>query len=253
MIHFVGAGSGAPDLITVRGQKFLQEADVIIYAGSLVNPALLKERKEGCEVYNSAKMTLEEVLDVMFEAEKDGKTTVRLHTGDPCIYGAIREQMDVLDEKGIAYDYCPGVSAFCGAASALNLEYTLPDVTQSVVITRMAGRTPVPPKEEIAAWAAHQATMVIFLSTGMLKQLSEELVRGGYSVDTPAAIVYKATWPEEEGYICTVGTLEATAKEHNITKTALIIVGDAVKAGSYRRSDLYHPEFTTEFRQGTKR
>ena len=150
MIHFVGAGSGAPDLITVRGQKFLQEADVIIYAGSLVNPELLNEKKEGCEVYNSATMTLEEVLDVMFEAEKDGLMTVRLHTGDPCLYGAIREQMDVLDEKGIAYDYCPGVSSFCGAASALNLEYTLPDVSQSVIITRMAGRTPVPEKEEIA-------------------------------------------------------------------------------------------------------
>ena len=144
MIHFVGAGSGAPDLITVRGKNFLEQADVIIYAGSLVNPKLLEYKKEGCQVYNSAKMTLEEVLDVMFDAEEKGLTTVRLHTGDPCIYGAIREQMDVLDEKGIAYDYCPGVSAFCGAASALNLEYTLPDVSQSVVITRMAGRTPVP-------------------------------------------------------------------------------------------------------------
>ena len=161
MIHFVGAGSGAADLITVRGKKLLEEADVIIYAGSLVNPQLLDYKKEDCAVYNSAKMTLEEVLDVMFAAEAEGKTTVRLHTGDPCIYGAIREQMDVLDEKGIAYDYCPGVSSFCGAASALNLEYTLPDVSQTVIITRMAGRTPVPEKEEIASLAAHHATMVI--------------------------------------------------------------------------------------------
>ncbi len=141
MVHFVGAGSGAADLITVRGMRLLEQADVIIYAGSLVNPELLEYKKEDCEVYNSAKMTLEEVLEVIFAAEEKGLTTVRLHTGDPSLYGAIREQMDVLDEKGIAYDYCPGVSSFCGAASALNLEYTLPDVSQSVIITRMAGRT----------------------------------------------------------------------------------------------------------------
>ena len=172
MIKFVGAGSGAPDLITVRGMKLLQEADVIIYAGSLVNPQLLEYKKEDCQVYNSAYMTLEEVLEVMYRAEEKGLLTVRLHTGDPCLYGAIREQMDELDKKGIEYDSTPGVSSFCGAASALNLEYTLPDVSQSVIITRMAGRTPVPEKEEIASLAAHQATMVVFLSTGMLEKLS---------------------------------------------------------------------------------
>ncbi|MCI5899670.1 MAG: precorrin-4 C(11)-methyltransferase [Firmicutes bacterium] len=252
MIHFVGAGSGAPDLITVRGKKLLEEADVIIYAGSLVNPALLDYAKEDCTVYNSAKMTLEEVLQVMFEAEKMEKTTVRLHTGDPCIYGAIREQMDVLDEKGISYDYCPGVSAFCGAASALNMEYTLPGVSQSVIITRMAGRTPVPEKEEIASFAAHQATMVVFLSTGMLDQLSERLIAGGYTKDTPAAIVYKATWEDEKAFLCTVGTLAQTAREHNITKTALMIIGDAVTHSHYNRSELYNPSFTTEFRQATE-
>ena len=252
MIHFVGAGSGAPDLITVRGKKLLEEADVIIYAGSLVNPALLDYAKEDYTVYNSAKMTLEEVLQVMFEAEKMEKTTVRLHTGDPCIYGAIREQMDELDEKGISYDYCPGVSAFCGAASALNMEYTLPGVSQSVIITRMAGRTPVPEKEEIASFAAHQATMVVFLSTGMLDQLSERLIAGGYTKDTPAAIVYKATWEDEKAFLCTVGTLAQTAREHNITKTALMIIGDAVTHSHYNRSELYNPSFTTEFRQATE-
>lgn len=252
MIHFVGAGSGAPDLITVRGKNFLEQADVIIYAGSLVNPKLLEYKKEGCQVYNSAKMTLEEVLDVMFDAEEKGLTTVRLHTGDPCIYGAIREQMDVLDEKGIAYDYCPGVSAFCGAASALNLEYTLPDVSQSVVITRMAGRTPVPEREEIATFAAHHCTMVVFLSTGLLEQLSERLIAGGYTADTPAAIVYKATWEDEKAFICTVGTLARTAKENNITKTALMIIGDVVTHSHYNRSELYNPAFTTEFREASK-
>nr|WP_317428015.1 precorrin-4 C(11)-methyltransferase [uncultured Blautia sp.] len=251
MIHFVGAGSGAADLITLRGKKFLEEADVVIYAGSLVNPQLLEYTKQGCNIYNSAKMTLEEVLEVMTAAEEEGKTTVRLHTGDPCLYGAIREQMDVLDERGIAYDYCPGVSSFCGAASALNLEYTLPNVSQSVIITRMAGRTPVPEKESIESFAAHHATMVIFLSTGLLEELSKRLIEGGYEPDTPAAIVYKATWEDEKSFVCTVETLAQTAKENGITKTALMIIGDAVAHNSYERSKLYDPGFTTEFRKGT--
>ncbi len=249
MIHFVAAGSGAVDLITVRGMHLLEEADVIIYAGSLVNPELLRYKKPSCDVYNSATMTLEEVIEVMLAAEAAGKTTGRLHTGDPGIYGAIREQIDILDEKGVAYDTCPGVSAFCGAASALNLEYTLPDVSQSVVITRMAGRTPVPERESIRSFAAHHATMVVFLSTGLLEELSAELIAGGYEPDTPAAIVYKATWPDEKKFICTVATLAQCAKENKITKTALMLIGDAVKHTAYRRSDLYNPNFTTEFRE----
>ena len=250
MVHFVGAGSGAPDLITLRGKRLLEEADVIIYAGSLVNPQLLEDKKETAIVYNSAKMTLEEVLAVMEQAEKDGKTTVRLHTGDPCLYGAIREQMDALDERGIDYD-TPGVSSFQAAAAALNLEYTLPDVSQSVVITRMEGRTPVPPKESIESFASHGTTMVIFLSTGMLEELSGRLIAGGYKKTTPAAIVYKASWEDEQKYVCSVETLARTAQEHGITKTALIIVGDVVSQSSYSRSKLYDPTFTTEFREGT--
>ena len=252
MIHFVGAGSGAPDLITIRGKNLLEKADVIIYAGSLVNPQLLDYAKEDCQIYNSALMTLEEVLEVMFKAEEEGNMTVRLHTGDPCLYGANREQMDVLDEKGIGYDSIPGVSSFCGAASALDLEYTLPDVSQSVIITRMAGRTPVPTKESIESFAAHQATMVVFLSTTMLEELSERLIAGGYSADTPAAIVYKATWEDEKKFICTVGTLAQTARENNIRKTALMIIGDVVTHTHYNRSELYNPAFTTEFREATK-
>ena len=252
MIHFVGAGSGAPDLITVRGKKYLEEADVIIYAGSLVNPQLLSYAKAGCAIHDSAKMTLEEVLEVMFVAEDKNLMTVRLHTGDPCLFGAIREQMDVLDSKGITYDSCPGVSSFCGAASALNLEYTLPSVSQSVIITRMAGRTPVPEKETIESFASHQATMVVFLSTGMLEELSERLIAGGYTKDTPAAIVYKATWEDEKTCVCTVGTLAQTAKQENITKTALMIIGDVVTHAQYDRSELYNPAFTTEFRKASK-
>ena len=251
-IHFVGAGSGAADLITLRGKKYLEEADTIIYAGSLVNPQLLDYAKAGCSIYNSAKMTLEEVLEVMLRDVRADKQVVRLHTGDPCLYGAIREQMDVLDEEQIPYDYCPGVSSFCGAASALNLEYTLPEISQSVIITRMAGRTPVPEKESIESFAAHHATMVVFLSTGLLEELSRRLIDGGYSVDTPAAIVYKATWEDEKSFVCTVGTLAETAKKNNITKTALMIIGDVVNCSHYDRSKLYDPGFTTEFREASK-
>ena len=203
MVYFVGAGTGAADLITVRGAKMLSQADVIIYAGSLVNPALLDYAKEGCEIYNSAKMTLDEVLEVMKRSEYEKKMTVRLHTGDPSIYGAVREQMDELDAAGIAYESCPGVSACFGAAASLNLEYTLPGISQSLIITRMEGKTKVPKKESIESFAAHNASMAIYLSTGMLKELAERLVAGGYEKNTPAALVYKATWPEEEAYICT--------------------------------------------------
>lgn len=253
MVHFVGAGPGAADLITVRGQRLLGEADVIIYAGSLVNPGLLELAKRDCELYNSASMTLEEVIRVIERAEAEHKTTVRLHTGDPCLYGAVREQMDMLEQRGISYDSCPGVSSFCGAASALNLEYTLPNVSQSVIITRMAGRTPVPEKESIEALAAHQASMVVFLSAGMLGELSRRLIAGGYRPDTPAAIVYKATWEDEKRIVGTVAELPQMAARQSIAKTALILVGDAVAQRDYERSCLYHPEFTTEFREGTKK
>lgn len=250
MIHFVGAGPGAADLITVRGKRLIEKADVIIYAGSLVNPELLEYAKEGSRIYNSARMTLEEVTEVMSAAEGQGLETVRLHTGDPSIYGAVREQMDILEEKGIAYDSCPGVSSFCGAASALNLEYTLPGVSQSVIITRAEGRTSVPERESIKDFAAHGSTMVLFLSASLLEKLAGQLLEGGYAPDTPAAIVYKATWPEEMTYLCTIETLCETAKEHGITKTALIIVGNVLSHSYYERSRLYHPEFTTEYRKG---
>ena len=249
MVHFVGAGSGAADLITVRGKRLLEQADVIIYAGSLVNPELLSYAKNGCEIHNSAKMTLEEVISVIQKAEAAGKTTVRLHTGDPCLYGAVREQMDQLDRRGIPWDVTPGVSSFCGAAAAAGAEYTLPGVSQSVIITRMAGRTPVPEGESIASLAQHGATMVVFLSAGMLEGLSTELLKGAYTPDTPAALVYKATWPEEKVVRCTVGTLAQAGRDHHISKTALVLVGDFL-SHQYQRSLLYHPGFSTEYRTG---
>ena len=249
MVYFVGAGTGAVDLITVRGMRLLEKADVIIYAGSLVNPELLQYANKDCEIHDSAKLTLEEVLIVMQKAEAEGKITVRLHTGEPSIYGAVREQMDELDRLGISYESCPGVSACFGAAASLNLEYTLPGISQSLIITRMEGRTKVPEKESIESFAAHQASMAIYLSTGMLKELSERLVAGGYRKETPAALVYKATWPEEEAYICTIETLYDTAKEHGITKTALVLVGDVITHQNYKKSRLYAADFSTEFRQ----
>lgn len=249
MVHFVGAGSGAVDLITVRGKRLIEEADVIIYAGSLVNPALLDYAKQGCQIHNSAYLHLDGIIDLMKEAEAKGLMTVRLHTGDPSLYGAIREQMDRLKELGIDYDVCPGVSSFCGAAAALKAEYTIPGVSQSVIITRMAGRTPVREEECMRSLAAHGATMVIFLSAGLLEELTQELITGGYGADTPAAIVYKATWEDEKVVRCTVSELVEAAKKHGITKTALITVGGFL-GDDYELSKLYDAQFTTGFRDG---
>ncbi|WP_027728417.1 precorrin-4 C(11)-methyltransferase [Treponema sp. C6A8] len=262
MVYFVGAGCGAEDLITLRGMRFLEKADVIIYAGSLVNPMLLDYAHTGCEIHNSAEMTLEEVIEVIKRAEKAGKMTVRLHTGDQSLYGAVREQMDELDRLGISYESVPGVSACFGAAASLNLEYTLPGISQSLIITRMEGKTKVPEKESIQSFAAHGATMAIYLSSGMTEELSRRLIEGGYEPETPAAIIYKATWPDEEKYFCTVATLHKTATEHKITKTALILVGKVLAQGAvkstddsgsctlnYEKSRLYAPDFETEFRK----
>ncbi len=251
MVHFVGAGSGAADLITVRGARLLAEADVIIYAGSLVNPELLACAREGVELHDSARLTLEEVVAIIRDAEARGKTTVRLHTGDSSVYGAVREQFDALDDLGIEYDVCPGVSSFCGAAAALKAEYTLPGVSQTVIISRMEGRTPVPEKEKIRLLAAHQSTMVLFLSAGLLDGLQRELMAGGYAPETPAAIVCRATWPDEKVLKCRVCDLAETARANGVSKTALILVGRFL-GDEYERSKLYDPGFSTGFREGKK-
>ena len=240
MIYFIGAGPGAVDLITVRGQALLQKADLVIYAGSLVNPALLDICKPGCVVLDSARMTLEEVISAMTVRGPE-EVVVRLHTGDPSLYGAIREQMDILRTLGMAFEVVPGVSSFCAAAAALKAEYTLPEVSQTVVITRMAGRTSVPEKESIRSLAAHGATMVLFLSAGMLEELRNELIAGGYPPETPAAIVYKASWPDEKVLRGTLGALPELGK--GISKTALVLVGHFL-AGEYARSRLYDPAFS---------
>ena len=252
MVHFVGAGPGAPDPPPRRGAALLQRADVVIYAGSLVNPALLENTRPGVEIYNSAEMTLEEVLAQMQAAEAQGQDTVRLHTGDPSLYGAVREQMDALDALGIPWDDTPGVSSFCGAAAALGAEYTLPGVSQTLIVTRLAGRTGVPEREALPALAAHGASMALFLSAGNLEGVQQALLEGAYHEDTPAAIVYKATWPDECVVRCTVGTLAAAGAAAGITKTALLLVG-AFLGAEYVRSKLYDPAFTTAFREGRER
>lgn len=249
MVHFIGAGPGAPDLITLRGATLLEQADLVIYAGSLVNPALLCRCREGSRILNSAQMDLEEVIAAIVDAEGKNETTVRLHTGDPSLYGAIREQMDRLDELGICYDMTPGVSSFCGAAAALKTEYTIPGKSQTVILTRMAGRTSVPEREGIRHLAEHGTAMVLFLSAGMGRALQAELLKGAYREETPAVIVFKASWPEEKVLPCTVGTLAETLEREKIASTALVLVGEFLSAGG-DRSCLYSPAFTTGYREG---
>ncbi len=251
-VHFVGAGCGAPDLITVRGMHLLQKAEVIVYAGSLVNPRLLSYAPSGCEIYDSAYLHLDQVIEILSQAARKGKNVVRLHTGDPSIYGAIREQIDRLAKLGIESDVCPGVSSFQGAAAALNMEYTLPDVSQTVILTRLEGRTPVPEREKLRDLAAHGASMAIFLSASMAERLQEELLAsGGYEEDDPCAVVYKVTWPGERKIVTTVGRLAETLYKNDIKKTAIILVGRFLGT-EYGLSKLYDPAFSTGFRKGTE-
>ncbi len=250
-VHFVGAGCGAPDLITVRGMRLLQKADVIVYAGSLVNPEILSWAPSGCELYDSAFLHLDQVIEILERSVKQGKNTVRLHTGDPSVYGAVREQIDRLKEMGIESDICPGVSSFQGAAASLRREYTLPGVSQTVILTRLEGKTPVPEREKLRLLAAHGASMAVFLSASMAERLQKELLAsGGYDAETPCAVVYKATWPEEKKILTTVGNLAQTLKESGIRKTAIILVGRFL-GEKYELSKLYDRTFSTEFRKGT--
>ena len=249
MIYFIGAGPGDPELITVKGKRLIDEADIIIYAGSLVNTQVLSGAKPEAEIYNSATMNLEEVLDVMKRGVAAGKKVVRVHTGDPSIYGAHREQMVELDKMGIPYEIVPGVSSFLAAAASLKREYTLPGVSQTVILTRMEGRTAVPEREQIEALAAHQATMVIFLSVGEIETLSTRLQAGGYPEDTPAAVVYKASWEDQKIVKGTLTDIAQKVKEAGIRKTALVTVGRFL-GDTFELSRLYDAHFTTEFRKG---
>ncbi|MDF2592942.1 MAG: cbiF [Clostridia bacterium] len=251
MIYFIGAGPGDVDLITVKGRTILEGADIVIYAGSLVWEAHLKFCKKQCEFYNSASMTLEAVIDVMQKAEKLGKTTVRLHTGDPSIYGAIREQMDLLNMQDIIYEVIPGVSSFTASCAAIKREFTLPNVSQTVIITRMEGKTPVPINEDLELLAAHKCSMAIFLSVQDIDKVVEKLMKGYQREDVPVAVVYKATWPEQKIVVGTLADIAEKVKQENIKNFSQILVGDFIE-GAYERSMLYHPEFTHAFREGVK-
>ncbi len=249
MISFIGAGPGDPELLTIKGKKIIDEADVIIYAGSLVNPAVLSGAKKGARIYNSAEMNLDEVIEVMKDAESKKLKTARVHTGDPSIYGAIREQIDRLDELGIESEVIPGVSSAFATAAVLKKEYTLPDVSQTVIFTRMEGRTPMPEGEKLEDLAKHHATMVIFLSIGFMERMTEQLIAGGYSEDTPVAVVYKASWPDQKIVTGSLKNIAKKVKDAGIAKTALTVVGDFL-GDEYSLSKLYDKTFTTEFRKG---
>lgn len=250
-VYFIGAGPGDPELITVKGQRLIAEADVIIYAGSLVNPEILKYGRKDAEVYNSATMNLDEVLDVEIRAVRAGKTVARVHTGDPAIYGAIQEQMDGLRAAGIEdFEVIPGVSSFLASAAALKQEYTLPNVSQTIIITRIEGRTPMPPKEKLVSLAQHQATMCIFLSVQAIDQVMKQLTDGGYAPDTPVAIVVRATWPDQKILRGTIATIADIIHEAGVTRQAMIIVGRVLDS-EYDLSKLYDSKFTTMFRKGT--
>lgn len=248
MITFIGAGPGDPELLTIKGKRLIDEADVIIFAGSLVNPGVLDGHKEGAEIHDSAYLHLDQVIEIMERAEREGKKCVRVHTGDPAIYGAHREQMDRLDKLGITYEVVPGVSSFLATAAVLNKEYTLPGKSQTVICTRMEGRTPMPPGEKLVDLARHHATMIIFLSIGFMDEMTAQLMEGGYEPTTPVAVVYKATWPDQKIVTGTIADIAAKVKEAGITKTALTVVGDFL-GDEYELSKLYDKHFTTEFRQ----
>ncbi|APC79175.1 MULTISPECIES: precorrin-4 C(11)-methyltransferase [Clostridium] len=247
-VYFIGAGPGDPDLITVKGRDILTKADVVIYAGSLVSKEHLDYCKEGVEVYNSASMTLKEVINVIQKAHNENKSIVRLHTGDPSIYGAIKEQMDELDKLNICYEVVPGVSSFSAAAASIKKEFTLPGVSQTLILTRVEGRTPVPEKEDLEVLASRGASMALFLSVGMIDKVALKLKKG-YGRNVPIAVIQRATWQDEKVVIGTLDDIAKKVKDANITKTAQILVGDFIDC-KYDKSLLYDEKFTHEFRKG---
>ncbi len=250
MVFFVGAGPGDVDLITVKGRRLLEEADVIIYAGSLVWDKHLEFCKSGSRHYNSASMTLEECVEIMKEAEQAGQMVVRLHTGDPTLFGAILEQMDLLDQEEITYEVIPGVSSFTASCAALKRQFTVPEISQTVIVTRMAGRTPVPESEDLESLAKHQCSMAIFLSIQNIQEVVDKLIRGYGSEDIPIVVVHKATWPQQKIIQGTLKDISEKVTQEEIKSSAMILVGQFIE-GEFARSKLYDPSFTHQFRKKT--
>lgn len=245
-VYFIGAGPGDPELITIKGKKIIDQADIIIYAGSLVNKDILNSKKTDAEVFNSAHLTLDEVIDIMVNAIDRGKRVARVHTGDPSLYGAIREQMDRLDEMNIPYAVIPGVSSVFASAAALNKEFTLPGVSQTLICTRVEGRTPVPELEDLGKLSKSRSSMSIFLSIGLIDNVQAKLLES-YPKSTPVAVVYKASWPDQKIFETTLENLAETVRENNITHTAQILIGEFLKS-DFELSKLYDPSFTHGFR-----
>lgn len=250
-IYFIGAGPGDPELITVKGKSIIGRADLIIFAGSLVNPDVLRGRKKKSVLRNSAEMDLEEITAAMIQAHKEGKVVARVHTGDPAIYGAINEQMEILDREGVEYEVVPGVSSFLAAAAALQRELTVPGVCQTVILARRGGRTMTPERESLSSLAGHQATMVLFLSVGMAGKVQKELL-ASYPPETPIAIVYKASWKDQRIFWGSLKDLAKTARKNKVDRTALIFIGKALGAHG-KKSKLYDKNFAHGFRKKENR
>ncbi|MFQ5920593.1 MAG: precorrin-4 C(11)-methyltransferase [Nitrososphaerales archaeon] len=252
-VRFVGAGPGDPDLVTLKAKKMIESADTIVYSGSLLHPKLLGYAKKGAELYDAARIDREKIFEILHRAAKKGKFAIRLHDGDPALFSAIREQIDKLEKQGIECEVVPGISALFAAAARLNLELTLPGITQSVIITRAELRTPVPERERIAELAKHGSTMAFYLSVHLTDRLAKELIAGGYRPETPAAVVYRATWEDERVITGTLADIARKVRAARITKTAVVIVGDVLRPKSYEFSKVYDPAFTHTYRKQRKR
>ena len=250
-VYFVGSGPGDPELITLKAQRLLESADVIVYSGSLLNPKLLENARRDASVHVAALIDREEIFNILRDAAKSGKLAIRFHDGDPSLFSAIREQIDKLEEEGVKCKVIPGVTAVMGAAASLNLELTLPGKTQTLIITRVASRTPVPKSESIVELAKHGATMALYLSVHLIEDVVHDLLLGGvYNSQTPAAVVYRATWDDEKKIVGTLGNIATMVKEARITKTAVIVIGSVIDPGSYEFSKVYDPKFTHGYRRG---
>ena len=247
-VYFVGAGPGDPELLTLKAKRLIEEADVIVYSGSLLNPKILAYAKKA-ELYDASRLDREEINSILSNAALNGKVALRLHDGDPSLYSAVKEQIDMLNSKGIECHMIPGISALFAAASALNIELTLPNVTQTVIITRLESRTPVPERERVAELARHGCTIAFYLSVHMIDRIVKELLDGGYSKDTPAAVVYKASWDDQLIIKGCLADIASKVKKARINKTAIILVGDVIDAKSYEYSRVYDPSFTHGYRK----
>ena len=247
-VFFVGCGPGDPDLITIKAKKLIQKADVVVYSGSLIPEPIIKLCKKG-KLYDAAKLVREEIFDLLYKNAKKDKLVVRLHDGDPAIYGAIREQIDNLEKKGIQSIVVPGVTSFLASAAALGTQLTLPGVTQTMIITRAEARTKVPKREQISELAKHQATLIFYLSVHLLNKISKEAIKGGYKKSTPVAVVYKASRKDQKIIIGTLVDIASKVKAEKIIMTAIVIIGDVIKPKSYEYSKLYDKTFTHGFRK----